>query len=336
MTFSIIGDAAVAYAEQSWSVFPIWWTTDDGRCACPGGQEPETSKNYCGRTSFGTVAGSPGKHPIPTVARHGVKDATRNLAVIERNWTRYPLAYIGLPTGANGLAVIDVDLDKPGTAENFAKLAQWTQTRGVDLFDTLTSDTGGGGRHHLFYGPKGVHASSCPQDGCSGCIRNGQGNKPPFGPTMTGIDTRGCGGYIVAPPSGHHSGGSYRWSNLDVDDLQPWPEILTKLMEVAAKPPIRTIRNTPRRGNITRYVAVALDRELDQLRMTKEGGRNGALNTTSFNIGTFVGAGLLDEQAVRDELLSVALQIGLTENESLKTISSGIRKGILSPRQVPA
>lgn len=335
MSLGANGDAALAYAENGWSVFPIWWVTEDGRCACPGGSDPETSKSYCGRTSYGTVLGSPGKHPIPTVARNGVKNATRDLTVITQNWTRYPLAYPGLPAGANGLAIIDADLDKPGALDNIGQLARWAKTRGVDLFNTLAADTGGGGLHLFYSAPKGIHASSCKDNQCLGCIRNGQGNKPPFGASMTGIDTRGCGGYVVAPPSGHHSGGTYRWSKTDVE-LQPWPEILTKLMEVAAKPPPRTITRTIRGGDINRYAAAALDRELNTLRDTKQGGRNGALNTSSFNIGTLVGAGLLDEQMVRDELLSVALAIGLTETESVKTIDSGLTDGMRSPRKVPA
>ncbi|MET0520826.1 MAG: bifunctional DNA primase/polymerase [Jiangellaceae bacterium] len=342
MSLGINGDVALAYAENGWSVFPLWWVTDDGRCACPGGSDPETSKTYCGRTSGGAVLGSPGKHPIPTVARNGVKNATRDPETITENWTRYPLAYPGLPAGANGLAIIDVDLDKPNTHDNIGRLARWAESRGVDLFNTLAADTGGGGLHLFFSAPVGIHAAKCVADvakdgpnGCDGCIRNGQGNKPPFGASMTGIDTRGYGGYVVAPPSGHHSGGTYKWSQTDVE-IQPWPEILTKLMELAAKPQPRTIARTIRGGDISRYAAAALDRELETLRSTQQGGRNGALNTTAFNLGTLVGAGLLAEQLVRDELLSVALGIGLTETESVKTIESGLGKGVLNPRQVPA
>lgn len=329
------GEVAVLYASAGWAVFPIWWTTPDGRCGCPGGSAPETSKHFCGRTSGGLVVGSPGKHPIGTVALKGVNDASRDPQVVSDWFRRYPRAYVGLPAARNQLVVVDVDLDKAGTLDNFIRLNTWAKGRGVDLTATLAADTGGGGNHYFFAAPQGVHAASCKDSECAGCVRNGQGNKPPFGPSMTGIDLRGSGGYVVAAPSGHVSGNRYRWINPNAEPA-PWPEILSNLMELAARPATPVIRRSIRTGNINRYGEVALNKELDTLRGQKQGGRNGALNRASFNLGSLVGAGVLPEQTVRDELLSVALAIGLTEAESLKSIESGLTAGMRQPRKVPA
>jgi hypothetical protein len=328
------GEVAVMYAAEGWAVFPLWWVTPDGRCACPGGDSPENSKSFCGRTTGGAVLGSPGKHPIPTVARHGVNDASRDPRVVERWWNRYPQANIGLPAGGNGLAIIDVDLDKPGTKENFDRLTTWSRGKGVDLLATLTQRTGAGGLHLLHTAAHGLHAASCRTETCNGCIRNGQSNKPPFGPDMAGIDTRGCGGYIVAAPSIHVSGRSYEWIDPYAEPV-PWPVCLTRLMEYAARPPApapHRRNNGAGSASPDRYGQAALTRELDILRATKPGGRNGALNRSAFALGQLVAGGLLDEATVRAELYEAALAIGLGEAETYKSINSGLRAGLAKPR----
>ena len=334
------GEIATLYANEGWAVFPLWWVTPSGRCACPGGDAPENSKSFCGRTSGGAVLGSPGKHPIPTVARHGVNDASRDPRIVERWWGRYPQANIGLPAGGNGLAILDVDLNKPGAGANFDRLTAWARGQGIDLLATLAQRTGAGGLHLLHTTPPGLHASSCRAEMCSGCIRNGQSNKPPFGPSMAGIDTRGCGGYIVAAPSIHVSGSSYEWIDPYAEPV-PWHACLTRLMSYAARPPAPAPAPAPaphRRNNGARgaspdrYGQAALTRELETLRATKTGGRNGALNRSAFVLGQLVAGGLLDEATVRAELYEAAVAIGLGEAETYKSINSGLRAGLANPR----
>ena len=328
------GEIATLYAAEGWAVFPLWWVTPTGRCACPGGDCPENSKSFCGRTGAGAVLGSPGKHPIPTVARHGVNDASRDPRLVERWWSRYPQANIGLPAGGNNLAILDVDLDKPGAADNFDRLATWARAQGVDLLATLAQRTGAGGLHLLHAAPPGLHAPSCRAETCSGCIRNGQSNKPPFGPSMSGIDTRGCGGYIVAAPSIHVSGRSYEWIDPYAEPV-PWHDCLTRLMEFAARPPTPAVHrrhNGARSAHPDRYGQAALTREIEALRSTQPGGRNGALNRSAFALGQLVAGGLLDEATVRAELHAAALAIGLGEAETSKSINSGLRAGLANPR----
>ena len=61
-----------------------------------------------------------------------------------------------------------------------------------DLPPTVTAITGSGGKHLIFKYPKGMHIP----------------NKVSF---KQGLDTRSNGGLIVATPSHHVSGNSYRW-----------------------------------------------------------------------------------------------------------------------------
>lgn len=138
-----------------------------------------------GRCSCGRVrCESPGKHPT---TKHGPKDASRNEIQLDHWWNRRPEANIGIRTGVNtGIVVIDVD-PRHGGDEALAELVR----EHGELPATVEALTGGGGRHLVFKHPGGT-------------VRNRSNMRP-------GIDVRGDGGYIVAPPSNHASGGQYRW-----------------------------------------------------------------------------------------------------------------------------
>ena len=106
-----------------------------------------------------------------------------------RNWfSRWPNANIGIVTGEiSNLIVLDID-PKHGGDITLARL----ERRFGRLPVTVEAATGGGGRHFYFAHPGGL-------------IRNRTG-------LAQGIDVRGEGGYIVAPPSIHPSGRPYVWT----------------------------------------------------------------------------------------------------------------------------
>jgi hypothetical protein len=102
-------------------------------------------------------------------------------------YRRSPDYNVGIVTGAlSGLVVLDVD-PRHGGDKSLRKL----EREHGSLPKTLESITGGGGRHVYFSHPGGE-------------VRNRVGIVP-------GIDLRGDGGCIVAPPSVHPSGKRYRW-----------------------------------------------------------------------------------------------------------------------------
>src|SRR5437588_2172308 len=74
-------DAALAYAQNGWPVFPL----------------------------HGKV---PYKYLLPDIQSHGHKDATTDIPQILKLWEYHPGANIGLPTG-NVSGVIVVDMDVP-------------------------------------------------------------------------------------------------------------------------------------------------------------------------------------------------------------------------------
>jgi hypothetical protein len=104
-------------------------------------------------------------------------------------WFReWPDANIGIVTGeVSNLVVLDVD-PKHGGDDSLKRL----ERRYRPLPVTAEAITGGGGRHFYFTHPGFL-------------IRNRAG-------LAQGVDLRGDGGYIVAPPSIHPSGESYEWA----------------------------------------------------------------------------------------------------------------------------
>jgi hypothetical protein len=146
-----------------------------------------------------------------------------------------------------------------------------------------------------------------------------------------GLDVRGDGGYVIAPPSRHATGHLYRW--LDAESgLPDLPESLLERMrarhaDVArAREPIRLDEA------VSAWARAALEGEATRVRAASEGTRNATLNRAAFCLGQIVGAGVLDEPTVERVLAASALASGLGETEAAATIRSGMRAGIERPR----
>lgn len=147
----------------------------------------------CGRRD----CGSPGKHPR---TENGLKDATTDERTIRGWWQRWPDAGVAIATG-RGLVVVDIDVHKGGDDS-------YVDARRAlgDVPDTVEVITGSGGRHIYLAAPEGV------------AVRCSAGQLGP------GLDVRGDGGYVVAPPSLHASGRRYQWElSGDPDDVAVAP-----------------------------------------------------------------------------------------------------------------
>lgn len=124
----------------------------------------------------GTDCESPGKHPW---TRNGLKDASTDLGVVDAWWRAHPGANIGLVLPRD---IVAVDIDSPDALDNFEAHPDW------ELPDTWNVTTGKGWHY--------IYRSADPIKGTVGI--------------MPGIDLRGYGNYLVAPPSLHYSGVLYR------------------------------------------------------------------------------------------------------------------------------
>jgi hypothetical protein len=88
-------------------------------------------------------------------------------------------------------------------------------------------------------------------------------------------------------------------------------------------------------GKTTGYANTALEREIQAVLDTAEGGRNAQLNISAYNLGQLVGAGHLDYMTTAEALTVAARAAGLEPAEIRATITSGLRAGEKEPRQIP-
>jgi hypothetical protein len=171
---------ALAWVGHQHAVFPLWWpVTHNGQTVCACGR-------LCGKQAA--------KHPHNRLAPHGCHSATLERDTVKRWFERAaPDANLGVCT--DRLIVIDIDPRHDGD-ESLRAL----EREHGDLPLTWRALTGGGGEHVIFACPNGIAIAN---------VVAANMQSPPLGP---GVDIRARGGYIVAPPSRHISGGVYAWS----------------------------------------------------------------------------------------------------------------------------
>lgn len=80
------------------------------------------------------------------------------------------------------------------------------------------------------------------------------------------------------------------------------------------------------------YITKSYHDEITCLTLATPGHRNDTLNRVAFNLGQFVEAGHLPQTDVEAALLSLAVQLGLSDREASATIASGIKGAFRNPR----
>jgi hypothetical protein len=327
--------AALAHAASGRHVFPLW----------PGGKAPALSQAW---------------------QRH----ATRDPATIERWWTARPYN-IGVATGPSRLVVVDLDAPKPARASSgrvatTSTTSTTSQVNGmIDVVDaepasttSTTSDTSAPihGRD-VFMAVCARHRQRTPGDTLIVATPSGGWHlyfrHPDTGPVLRNtkggtaralgpnIDTRGHGGYVVAPPS-IIAGRNYRIvRDRPPANLPGWLSELLRNLDTAAVRPapagpvqvrLATGTGTDRRAA---FLAAALDREADHVRGAAGSAGNAVLWGAAVALGQLVAGGELDETLVTTVLEQAATGGGRrTVAEARATIRSGLRRGRLRPRTV--
>ncbi|SKA31150.1 bifunctional DNA primase/polymerase [Consotaella salsifontis] len=250
----------------------------------------------------------------------GLKDATTRQAIVSAWWERkYPSAMVGIPTGeAIGAWVLDIDVP-PDHADGRAWLAEMEVKNGA-LPETLTATTPSGGTHYFWRHVDGVR------------------NKAAIAP---GVDTRGTGGYVIAPGSVMADGGIYSWdNNLPIAEAPAWliDAVTKKAEQPKATSPSVAPASAPSR-DLAPYVEHAVDAEMRELAETGRGSRGYQLNASAFSMGQLVGADVLSRDEAEDRLFGAAIANGLLETDGDREVRAKIRRGLEAgmnhPRDIP-
>ena len=131
--------------------------------------------------------------------------ATTDAEEVRRDFRHWPEANVGIVTGPkSGFFVVECDTPEGHDVDGIASLAMVVAKYGA-LPDTLMAESPSGSLHHYFRYPDHVR------------IVNSASKIAP------GIDVRGDGGMVVAPPSVKPDVGSYRWINNNaIADAPDW------------------------------------------------------------------------------------------------------------------
>ena len=223
--------------------------------------------------------------------------ATTDPKVIRATWRKSPKAGIGIVTGSRSkLVVVDLDVkndkDGPGNWDNYL------QSKGADLPQTWTVRTRSGGQHRYYRVPEGADY------------------RDSAGVVAEGVDVRGTGGYVVAPPTP----GYEFLAELDGSVL---PELPVGVLPEKRTPETST---KPRDKRNPQYARAAFASGLADIALSMEGQRNDTLFKVAVRAAEFVADNLLDEEEVREALWEKAVQSGLDTDEIEQTVDSAFAK----------
>lgn len=248
---------------------------------------------------------------------HSFYASSHDAEIVSAMWVEGELALCGRPLAVEqligietGLGFIVVDFDKHGDHDGTATFERWREEKGTDgrvlLGNTWIARTGSHGLHFYYRLPEGM------------LVRNGQ----PLG--TVGVDIKGAGGYVVAPPSRKENGGQYTWlRGPDECEMAPiHPDLLEAIVS-------RPERKAPSIERLTdRTATLNLFQWFMNTFPMGGGNRNNYLFQASCVAGECVELGFLDMEYARSYLAETATDAGLRHGEIRATVASGLNRGI--------
>jgi hypothetical protein len=221
--------------------------------------------------------------------------ATDSKSQVCEYWQEFPDANVGIATGESHIFVLEADTVKGHEVDGLASLQALTAKYGA-LPDTLMAESPSGSLHHYFKAPNGRK------------VWNSQSAIAP------GIDVKGDGGMVIAPPSVKPKVGAYRWlNNNELAEAPDW------LLDLVTKQTAKKSKG--------QNADKKLDQACAEMAATAEGSRNATLNQLAYHLGKLISAGQLAEPTVRERLAEAARSSGLADKEIAATIESGVTAG---------
>ena len=310
----LLREAALGYASRGIPVLPLHYPLPHRGDLQPltGDRPPVPAPPTTGCSCRDPGCGQPAKHPLGSLVPHGLHEATTNRARVLAWWTQHPQANIGLATG-HRFDVLDVD--GPTGTQVIRTFASEHDLRSSGPLVR----TGGGGWHYYL-------------------APTGSGNRAGV---LERVDWRGRGGYVVAPPSRHHSGHPYQFlpgRDLDTPLAEVPAPLLERLQRQLTRPAPVVVSLPVGDGPGPRYEQAALAQELARVATAPHGQRNQQLWEAARNLYNLVATGALDDHQVHQGLLRAAERCGLLGDEprqTQRTLASGRQVGLAHPRPTP-
>ena len=245
---------------------------------------------------------------------HGFKDAATDPEAIRRLFAAPGAAMISVPTGRGTFIAVDLDVKREPSG------LLWLEQNRHRLPRTRTIRTGSGGMHLYFHHPAGDLE-----------LRNTNSKLAP------NVDTRGVGGYVVAPPSPGYT-------VADDAPIAAMPDWLVAAWTYRPpQPPPAPPR--PRQHDSaagTPYGLAALDAECTAVMQAPFGQQETTLNAAALKIGALVAGNELSAGYARSALLAAGQAM---PNESGREpwthadveakVTRAMADGSARPRQAP-
>jgi replicative DNA helicase len=214
--------------------------------------------------------------------RNGLDDATIEETQIREWWGKWPEALIGINAGKSGLFVIDIDRKHVNGLDTYSS---WN----INDSGGLHSITPSGGMHVVFSGQGKTSTNA-----------------------KTGVDTRGAGGYFIAPPSKIYKG-DYIGEYKRFDDWGRVPGVIPDglMPKLFPEKPVEYLRNPSSaiNGESTKELSRAT------LKFLVDGAIEGERNEKLFKVlADFAGCGYTMEKA-REVVFPISQRINFPKEE---------------------
>jgi predicted P-loop ATPase len=162
--------------------------------------------------SKGERCTQPGKHPLrgwKMVPMETPAQGISSLTNLMKGARHNDFFNLALRTGIAG-KIFGIDIDDKPSGSGFGNWAAFLQANGLDdlmHYETLTAQTGGGGRHYIYKYPVNGDVIQNSSNTAFNFKKNAQNID------KSCIDVRGEGGILIVYPSRHKSGNYYTWLN---------------------------------------------------------------------------------------------------------------------------
>lgn len=231
---------------------------------------------------------------------------------------------MGVVLGAISHNVVVIDLDGWDCVRLF-------QQRFPDLLNTYTVLTGSLGGLHLYYRPESLPENLNVRIAGAG-----------------GIEIRGNGQYVIAPPSPHLSGNFYKTQNRvsimrleEMSEISAWLSSFRESQQAEQQQAIVAASQTKQmqlpiqaERKKRNFLQTVLSQEIARVETAGNGARNMSLFYAGLRLANLAAGGELIWSDCEMRLLAAAISVGTPEVEARRTIASSWRIGSKKPKKV--